>query len=189
MELWPLGLTASAIITVSFAAVGVRVALDLSETGQWAANPLAVATVFLYLSCAGSHGIRTVQLVEPMLGIASLPGLASHIEYSFAHMIGLDASAAFAGVWYWTMRRRYPSLVRGAAIFEDLRTRKRQALDVHDNVVQGLTESKLALETGQDEVAEETMERTLEEAKGMITDLLDSEHGEVTGGELRRGDR
>lgn len=182
------GLAASGIITVSFAAVGVRVALDLSKTAQWAANPLAVATVFLYLSCAGSHGIRTVQLFEPMLGVASLPGLAAHVEYSFAHMIVLDATAAFAGVWYWTMRRRYPSLVRGAAVFEDLRSRKRQALDVHDNVVQGLTQSKLALETGQDEVAEESMERTLEEAKGIITDLLESEHGDIADGALRRDD-
>lgn len=188
MDIWHLGLLASLVITVAFGAIGVKLAADLTRTGQWSENPLAVATVFLYVTCASSHGIRLVQLTEGLLGSQTLPALAATLEYGYVHMVGLDIVVAFAGVWYWTLRNRYPSLVRGAGIFEDLRSRERQALAVHDNVVQGLSEAKLALETGQEEAGEEALDETLDQAKELITDLLEEESG-IEGGELRREER
>ncbi len=184
-DLWQAGLVASAVITVSFAAIAIRLVLDLTRTGQWSGNPLGVATMLIFLTCAGSHGVRTVQLLAPVLGVGGLPGLASHVEYNWAHMVVLDLLTAFAGLWYWTMRRRYPTLARGASLFEDLRSRNRQALAVHDNIVQGLSRTKLALEAEQDELGEEALEETLEEAKTMITELIDEEG---TKGTLRRED-
>jgi two-component system cell cycle sensor histidine kinase/response regulator CckA len=35
-----------------------------------------------------------------------------------------DALTAGVGVWYWSLRGRFPALVRGAALFEDLELRK-----------------------------------------------------------------
>lgn len=185
VELWQVGLVASAIITVSFAAIAVRLGMDLRRTGQWSENPLGVATMLIFVTCAASHGVRSLQLLGPVLGVGGLPGLASHVEYNWAHMVVLDLLTAFAGVWYWTMRKRYPMLARGASMFEDLRSRNRQALAVHDNIVQGLSRTKLALEAEEDELGEEALEETLEAAKGMITDLVDEEQLE---GSLRRGD-
>lgn len=185
---WHIGLAASLVITAAFGLVGVKLAVDLTRTGQWSGNPLAVATVFLYGSCAASHGIRTVQLAEAALGGRSLPALAATLEYGFVHMVVLDVVVAFTGVWYWTMRNRYPSLVRGTAIFEDLRSRQKQALAVHDSVVQGLSEAKLALEAGDDEVGEQALAETLADSKELITDLMEEESG-VEGGDLRRGER
>lgn len=187
IEIWHVGLLASAVIAVSFGAVGVKLGLDITRTGQWLGNPLAVATVFLYVSCASSHGIRTIQLLENLLGVVSTPALAAGLEYGYLHMVGLDAVTAFAGVWYWTLRNRYPSLVRGTAIFEDLRSRQRQALAVHDGVVQGLSEAKLALEAGETDAGQEALDDTLDEAKGLITDLMEGE--ETPEGELRREER
>jgi len=99
MEAWYWGLTASGIITAAFGAVAVRLAMHLTETNQWSDNPLAVATVGLYLTRASSHGVRTMQLLEPLLGFSTLPGLTSHIEYSGTHTIAIDAVTAFAGVY------------------------------------------------------------------------------------------
>lgn len=185
-SLWYLGLAASAVITLSFGAIAVRLALDLSRSAQWTGNPLGVATTFIFVTCAASHGVRTVQLLGPAVLGPPLPSLAAQVEYGWFHMIALDAVTAFAGVWYWTMRRRYPSLARGAAMFEDLRSRNREALAINDDIVQGLSEAKLALEAGEDEVGEAALEDTLDDAKGLITDLLDTERSGVRPGQLRR---
>jgi PAS domain S-box-containing protein len=37
---------------------------------------------------------------------------------------GWDLLTAALAVWYWTLRSRFPALVRGAAVFEDLRLRQ-----------------------------------------------------------------
>lgn len=187
-SLWQLGLFASAVITLSFGAIGLKLALDLTRSAQWGGNPLGVATTFIFVTCASSHGIRTIQLLEPSLLGPSLPGLAARVEYDWLHMIALDAVTAFAGVWYWTMRRRYPSLARGAAMFEDLRSRNREALTINDDIVQGLSQAKLALEAGEDELGEEALDDTLEKSKRLITDLLESDRAGPKPGQLRRED-
>ncbi|WP_285550763.1 hybrid sensor histidine kinase/response regulator [Actinoplanes regularis] len=38
--------------------------------------------------------------------------------------VGWDLVTAVVAVWYWTLRGRFPALVRGAAVFEDLRLRQ-----------------------------------------------------------------
>ena len=48
-----------------------------------------------------------------------------------------DLVGAVVGVYYWTLRRNYSSLMQGAKLFEDLRQREQQALEINDNVLQG----------------------------------------------------
>jgi signal transduction histidine kinase len=62
------------------------------------------------------------------------------------------------------------------------RDRERYALDLHDNVVQGLAEAQLAFDLGRPEQAREAVDRTLAAARHMVTDLL----GDVSPGALRR---
>ena len=50
--------------------------------------------------------------------------------------------------------------------------RRDQALELNDNIVQGLAVAKMALEGGFDEKAKETLESTLEKARAIVTDLL-----------------
>lgn len=64
----------------------------------------------------------------------------------------------------------------------DRRAREQHALDVHDNIVQGLAEAKLALDVGRTEQAREVVERTLVQARRIVTELL----GEPQPGDLRR---
>ena len=50
--------------------------------------------------------------------------------------------------------------------------RREQALELNDNIVQGLVVTKMALEGGMDEKAMETLVSTLEKARSLVSDLL-----------------
>ena len=65
------------------------------------------------------------------------------------------------------------------------RERELEALDIHDNIVQGLAEAQLAFDVGRPEHAREAVDRTLTAARRIITDLL-GEPG--SGNALRPGD-
>ena len=67
------------------------------------------------------------------------------------------------------------------------REREQEALDIHDNIVQGLAEAKLAFDVGRPEQAREAIERTLAAARRIMTELLGEpgEH-ELSPGDLRR---
>jgi signal transduction histidine kinase len=66
--------------------------------------------------------------------------------------------------------------------------RERHALEIHDNLVQGLTAIHWALEVGAYEHAREATRATLAQAQGMIGDLLqDHPEGQAFApGALRR---
>jgi signal transduction histidine kinase len=69
-----------------------------------------------------------------------------------------------------------------------LEARERHALEIHDNLVQGLTAIHWALEAGAYEQARELTAAALTEAQGMIGDLL-KDHSEghaFAPGTLRR---
>ncbi|MDX1612467.1 MAG: hypothetical protein R3185_08855, partial [Candidatus Thermoplasmatota archaeon] len=95
---------------------------------------------------------------------------------------------AAAALTYWSLRSRFPALVRGTAMFEDLRERERRALEIHDNVVQGVAAAKLSIEVGNDEEARAELERTLAASKRIITDILGEEDAPYSfgPGDLRR---
>lgn len=62
------------------------------------------------------------------------------------------------------------------------RDRERAALDIHDNIVQGLAEAQLAFDIGRPEQAREAVDRTLAQARRIVTDLM----GQPGPGDLRR---
>ena len=70
---------------------------------------------------------------------------------------------------------------------DEERRRHRQAVEIHDDVVQALAVAKLSLELGQTEVGMAALEGALEAARRIVTGLLDE--GDVidlTDGLLRR---
>jgi uncharacterized membrane-anchored protein len=85
-----------------------------------------------------------------------------------------------------TLRRRPSGADAGRA--EGVRARERQALEINDNIVQGLARVKWALEANDLEAARTAADETLAEAQKMVTDLLmaDSEDGVLHAGRLRR---
>lgn len=99
-------------------------------------------------------------------------------------LLAVLAVAAYAGLGAvaWVAVRR----ARAAA---GLAARERQALDIHDNVVQGLTQVNWALEAGAYDVAREAARIALADAQEMVGGLLeDHPDGHAFGpGSLRRG--
>lgn len=182
MEPWLIGLAANATIAAALLAVAVVIAMNLTKGRQWFVNPLAAATVFLFITCGGGHAVYAMQLMDNSIGLATEAGAAIRFAYLQPHMWGWDIMTAAAGVWYWTMRRKFPDLVSGAAVFEDLRGRQRRALEIHDNVVQGLVRAQLALELSREGEAKEAVDATLARAEAMVTDLLATAEQNQQGG-------
>ena len=59
------------------------------------------------------------------------------------------------------------------AIDQEQRRRHREALEIHDNIVQGLATAKLSLELGETQAGMAALEETLEAARKLVSDLLD----------------
>jgi signal transduction histidine kinase len=64
------------------------------------------------------------------------------------------------------------------------RERETAALDIHDNIVQGLAEVQMALDVGRTEQARDAVDRTMAQARRIVTDLM----GAPAPGDLRRHD-
>jgi hypothetical protein len=86
-----------------------------------------------------------------------------------------------------SQRRRHARLVPGATLLDDRRDRRRQALEINDDIVQGLAEAKLALQLDEREQSEAALTVTLAAASRIITDLLgESDETRLGAGDLRR---
>ena len=169
MDGWTLGLAANAVIAAAYLAVALLLSLNISRTKQWMANPLAAGTFFLYLTCGGGHAVIALEL-------AGLSGYApatdgARLLYGSWTLWAWDVVTAGVGVWYWTMRGRFPDLVSGTAVFEDLRQRQKRAVEINDNVVQGLVRAKLSLDMNRDAEGREALHETIEASQRIVSEL------------------
>src|SRR3546814_11506525 len=97
----------------------------------------------IFFSCGVHHGTHSVHLVVPSLGWDEQAGLALREAFSW-HVTAWDVLSAGVGVFYWSLRKTYGPPMRGAALFEDMKARQRQALALNDDVVQGLAVARMA---------------------------------------------
>lgn len=189
-EWWHVGAAANVVITAAYLAIAYSIVRRLiDEGGRLRDNPLATATAAIFLTCAVHHGSHPLHQLLPAVGADAEINLAMRTAFNEAHVSLWDVVTAAVGVWYWTLRNRFPALVRGAALFEDLRERQRQALEIHDNIVQGLATAKLSFEMQDAAAAMDAVEETLVASRKIISDLLgdpDSALG-LEAGALRRG--
>ena len=74
------------------------------------------------------------------------------------------------------------------AVNRTLEERRRRALELNDDVVQGLALAQLALQAGREEQARVAIEGTLESAQAIVSELLESagERGKLRPGDLVR---
>lgn len=68
----------------------------------------------------------------------------------------------------------------------ELQQRRRQALEINDNVVQGLSSAVYALDQGDHDLAQDLVRRTLHSARNMMDDLLDPVGNQLVPGDLIR---
>jgi len=188
MEWWMLDLAGNGIISVAYLAIATMIIGGVARSRQLLHNPLAVATGLIFFTCGIGHGLHAIHLLSPFLVPGDPVGMAARVEGTQPHMWIADGITALVAVWYLTLRGRFPALVRGSSMFEDIRVRQREALEIHDNVVQGLAKAKLNFEVGRPEKGLKDIEDTLAASRKIITDLLGDVGSEVAlkPGDLRR---
>lgn len=181
---WQLITAANVLVAVAYFSISFIVFRGLRSTQQLGTNKLGTATAFIFLTCAVHHGSHSVHMLLPSFGIEDASAEALRAGWHWPTIVW-DFFTAAVGLYYLSLRGSYASVLRGAQMFEDLKVRERQAVEINDSIVQGLTVAKYAMETGRDEQSREAVEETLRKARVLISELL----GEAgTGNELRPGD-
>jgi hypothetical protein len=190
MELWHVLTVENLIVGAAYLAISYIILSGLIRTGQVSSNKLGLATGLIFLTCAVHHTTHAFHMLIPSLGIEDAKALALRDGWHWQTAVW-DALTAIVGVYYLSLRGSYASVLRGAQMFEDMKVRQRQALDVNDNIVQGLTVAKYELDRGEDARSREAIEETLRKARTLITELLGERHSEVElgPGDLRRAQR
>lgn len=169
MDLWILGIGANAIIAIAYFGIAGTIFWGIAKAKQWRKNPLALATGLIFLSCGAGHFVHTFH----GLNTGSPTELAAaRLLAADWHVWLIDGATAMIAMWYFTLRGRFPALVRGSALFEDMQVRQRQALEIHDNIVQGLVKAKLSIEAGQTESGRKELDDTIEASRKIMSDLL-----------------
>lgn len=169
MEFWLLGISANGIIALAYFGIATTIFWGIAKAKQWRKNPLALATGLIFLSCGAghivhfSHGINVANPADVT---------AARLLAAEWHTWVIDGATAVVAIWYFTLRGRFPALVRGSALFEDMQVRQRQALEIHDNIVQGLVKAKLSIEAGQTESGRKELDDTIEASRKIMSDLL-----------------
>ena len=168
---WKIAAVANGVVAVAYVLIAWAIAAPLVRTQQLRTNKLGAATAAIFFTCAVHHGSHSVHMVLPAFGLEEEHGLTMRAAWDWNNAMW-DVLTACVGVYYWTLRRQYGSLMRGAALFNDLKERERQALQLHDEVVQGLVVAKMALDLDQRDRSREALSATLESASQIINDLI-----------------
>ena len=168
---WMTGLICNSVIAVSYLLIAVGILRPLIATKQLRSNPLGTATAAIFLTCAVHHGGHVVHMLLPYGGVEVTQGEAMRVAYDW-QMASWDVVGAAVGVYYWTLRRTYSSLMRGAKLFEDIRQRELEAVQLNDAVLQGLVVAKMSIEADERDRALAALESTIAAASNMISNLL-----------------
>jgi hypothetical protein len=171
MDWWLVGLVANAVVAVAYFGICAAIVVPLVRSHQLRSNPLGGATAAIFFTCAVHHGTHSVHMLMPVFGLDLVQGTAMRDAWGWQLALW-DVVGALVGVYYWTLRRNYGSLMEGAQLFEDMRKREEQALELNDNVLQGLVVAKMSLDLGDQRRASEALETAISSASHMITDLL-----------------
>ncbi|MEO9322647.1 hypothetical protein ABFT23_04100 [Nocardioides sp. C4-1] len=172
---WQIGMAANAVIAVAYLLISGAIVIPLARSGQLRTNPLGAATAAIFFTCAVHHGTHAVHMLLPSFVDGDERGLAMRAAWGWP-LTTWDIVGAGVAVHYWSLRRSYSSLMDGAQLFEDLRKREQQALELNDSVLQGLVVSKMALDLGDVDKARAALDASIESASRIITNLLGSEH-------------
>lgn len=174
---WQIGTFANGVIGISYLFISLAIIVPLARSNQLRSNPLGAATAAIFMTCAIHHGSHAVHMLLPAFGLSDERGMAMRLGWGWPLVIW-DIIGMLVALYYWTLRRNYSSLMKGAQLFEDMRRREQQALEWNDSVLQGLVVAKMALDLDDPERAKAALATSINSASEMITELLGSEHAE-----------
>lgn len=171
---WQIAMVSNAGIALSYLLICLAIVIPLAKSNQLRTNPLGAATSAIFLTCAVHHGSHAVHMLLPSLGINDDQGLAMRSAWGWPLTIW-DLVGLIVAIYYWTLRRNYSHLMQGAQLFEDLRKREQQALELNDSVLQGIVVAKLALDLDDTVKANAALTSSIASASRIITNLLGTE--------------
>lgn len=186
MTLWLVGGLASLLIAGAYLSIAWIIQGGLTRTRQWRRNPLGVATFCIFLTCGVGHALHAEHLLVGA-ATADATGLALREVFGVWHVILVELFTGGVAIWYLSQRRRYGALL-SVAVFEDVDERQRTALEVNDDIIQGLVTARLALDLDDPDEARRGLDHALEASREVMDRLLEpvNFHGGVRGGDLRR---
>lgn len=168
-ETWTIGLALNGVIGTAFVVIGLMLAVQLTNKGQWTVNRIGTVFTVLVLACGVGHLMRSVLMLGPSTGWFGTVGVASRVAATDWHMWIADGITAVAGVFYVVARTRDKDLLQTTRAFEDYRSSRARAIEVHDSVVQNLTEARVALQAGERETAEQALQEGLQASQEIIS--------------------
>jgi hypothetical protein len=185
--MWQVTAAANAVILVAYSLIAATILVALVRTGQVRSNVLGTATAAIFFTCAVHHGSHTLHMLAPYVNLEVEEGLAMRQAMGW-HAAVWDVFSAAVAVYYWSLRRSYAKLLdHGPTLFTDLKARQRSALEINDNIVQGLALAQYQYESGRPELAHESVVRTLAAARSMMSEQVDPANGlAVAPGDLVR---
>ena len=171
MEWWQPGMVANGVIALAYFLIFSAIILPLVRERQLRKNPLGTATAAIFLTCAVHHGIHAVHMVMPAFGVDLTYGIAMRQAWTWQLAVW-DIIGAVVATYYWTLRRTYGSLMQGAQLFEDMKRREEQALEINDTILQGIVVARMALDLGDRDRALNALDASISSASHLVTDLL-----------------
>ena len=153
-----------------FAALAGISALALARS-----EPLAYVVFPLLIWAAlrlGPHGAATANLIVAVIAVAyTANGHGGFVEGTRDDSLLL--SQTFMGVAAVTsLLLAAIAAERQRAVAESIALRRREALEINDNIVQGLTVAQYASQSGRHDLAGDALETTLADARKMIGELV-----------------
>jgi len=144
---------------------------------DWTPFLLALGYVVVHHSAMGT--------MDPDSVYNHYAALNNPVKWGAIHGLFVLAACA-AHLAGWRLIEQAHAQAEGLAVrLREGEIRRRQALEINDNVVQGLTVAKYALDADDVDAAREAVARTLDSARNIIGGLL---HAEAAGKALGPGD-
>jgi hypothetical protein len=191
-EWWMVTVVANAIMVLIYGLVATSMIRAIIDGRQLRTNPLLTATAAVFVTCTlghGSHMAHALLATPAIWGSGALaPSDAIRAEFGDPRLLWWDSITAVVAVYFYTLRSRFAIIHKGAAFCEDMAKREAQALEMHDNIVQGLAQAKMALDLGQREEGYRAIEETLAASRRIMTEVLGKEGDELAlgPGDIRR---
>lgn len=193
---WWFSAIANGVMSVTFFAIAAYMWKAIYDGGQLMQNPLLTGMALIFTTCAIGHGLHfehtMLPIYAPALGLwdasaAATFGAWTRVSMADPVLLSVDVVTAGLGLWYFTTRRRHAELFEGAELAEDIEQREREAREMHDSIVQSTSEALLLLQMDREEEAQEAIEASLEEAKGIVDGFLEEGRAvEIGPGDLRQ---
>lgn len=192
-EWWWVTVAANGVMVTVYALVAIGMIRAIIDGRQLRSNPLLTATAAIFVTCTLGHGSHMAHALIPTAAVWGAtgelpPDAAIAAEFGDPRLLVWDSVTAVVAVYFYTLRNRFAIVYKGAALCEDMEKRERQALEMHDGIVQGLAQAKLALDLGQREEGYQAIQRTLTASRRIMTDVLGAEESELAlgPGDIRR---